>query len=92
MIEWSGLCNAEKHGLDYRGQRCDLCLKEPSMTTLDGLSLRGRQLAGAVAKNLELVQEHGKDHPGEALVLAIFLLAHIRNTWPQALVSLKDIP
>ncbi len=56
------------------------------------MSPRGRQLAGAIAKNLELVQEHAKDHPGEALTLAIFLLAHIRNTWPQALVTLQETP
>ena len=22
---WSGMCPAGKHGLDYEGQRCDLC-------------------------------------------------------------------
>jgi len=60
--------------------------------SIDALSPRGRQLAGAIAKNLELVAEHAKTHPGEALALAMFLLAHIRNTWPQALVSLQEIP
>jgi len=59
---------------------------------IDALSPRGKQLAGALAKNLELVQEHGKEHAHEALVLAMFLLAHVRNTWPQALASLQEIP
>lgn len=60
--------------------------------SIDSLSPRGKQLAGAIAKNLELVQEHGKQHPGEALLLAIFMLASIRNTWPQALVTLQETP
>jgi hypothetical protein len=25
QTDWSGLCPAGKHGLDYRGQACDLC-------------------------------------------------------------------
>lgn len=25
---WSGLCEAGKHGLDFEGQRCDLCPTE----------------------------------------------------------------
>jgi hypothetical protein len=57
---------------------------------IDSLSPRGRQLAAAIAKNLELVQEHGKLAPDEALTLAKFLLAHVRNTWPQALVTLQE--
>ena len=56
------------------------------------MSDRGRVLASAIAKNFELVQEHGKAHPNEALMLAIFILAHVRNTWPQALVSLQETP
>lgn len=58
----------------------------------EALSPRGRQLAGAIAKNFELVQDHAKAYPNEALVLAIFILAHIRNTWPQALVTLQETP
>ena len=60
--------------------------------SVDGLSPRGKQLAGAIAKNLELVAEHGKNYPSEALALAMFLLAHVRNTWPQALVTLQETP
>lgn len=25
---WSGVCPARKHGLDFEGQRCDLCPRE----------------------------------------------------------------
>lgn len=60
--------------------------------SVDGLSPRGRQLAGAIAKNLELVQEHGKLRSDEALVIAMFILAHVRAAWPQALVALQESP
>jgi hypothetical protein len=57
---------------------------------IDALSPRGRQLAGALAKTLELVGEHGKTNQNEALVIALMLIAHVRNTWPQALVALQE--
>lgn len=58
----------------------------------DALSPRGRQLAGAFAKTLELVTEHAKERSDEALVIAMFLVADIRNRFPQALAALKDAP
>jgi hypothetical protein len=30
--EWSGMCPAGKHGLDYQGQACDLCPKEATVS------------------------------------------------------------
>lgn len=60
--------------------------------SIDSLSPRGRQLAGAFAKTLELVTEHAKEHSDEAIVLAMFVLADIRNRFPQALAALKDTP
>jgi len=28
---WSGMCKAGKHGLDYKGQACDLCPREENL-------------------------------------------------------------
>jgi hypothetical protein len=50
--EWNGMCPDNKHGLDYEGQRCDLCKIErfrkpaakPSELTLDQRTRRERIL------------------------------------------------
>lgn len=60
--------------------------------SVDALSPRGKQLCGGLAMNLQLVDEHGKEHADEVLVIVMFLIAHVRNKWPQALVSLQEPP
>jgi len=43
--EWSGLCPAGRHGLDYRGQVCDLCPSTFAVWPKDGIDTDVRTYA-----------------------------------------------
>lgn len=58
---------------------------------IDGLSARGRQLAGAIAKNLELLRDHDKFAPAEVDALLAQLVAHVRNWRPQVLLTTEGM-
>jgi hypothetical protein len=57
--------------------------------SIDGLSPRGRQLAGAMARNFELLAEYAKQHPTEVLLIVEMARKHLDNAWPQAALEEK---
>lgn len=60
--------------------------------SIDGLSPRGRQLAGSIARTLELLREHDKLSLSEVDQLLAFMVAHIRAWRPQVLLALEEMP
>lgn len=54
------------------------------------MSPKGRQLLGAVRRNLELLTELEKSAPGDVEIIVGALFAHIRSKWP--IVQLAAAP
>jgi hypothetical protein len=48
--EWSGLCPSGQHGLDYRGQICDLCRATFTVWSNDGSDADARTFLAPTAK------------------------------------------
>lgn len=56
------------------------------------ISPRGKQLAGAVSINFELLAEHAKTHPGEVLVIVDMIRRHVDNAFPRAPLTEEKTP